>query len=847
MVSVEKIQRSGASLGYLLAGLVAGGIYFALPSVAARNVAYDAIGLSAVVAILVGIQSQRPGHRLPWYLLALGDALWVAGDTIWTYNESFRGDTTPFPSFADVLYLTSYVAFFVGVLLLIQGQGGREDRVAAIDTAIITIGVGAVLWTFFIDPQWDDATRPLLTRLVAAAYPAADLLLLAAAARLTLGLARRTIALRALILSMACTFAADIAFAILAARGGYWTGHPIDAGWLLAYILHGAAALHPSMRTRLVAPTGRDEDLLRGRLPLLALAALTGPGLLAIQTLRGAQIDVAEIACASAVLVALALARLHLLAETLQHREAHFRALVRHASDGVAIARPDGTTVYQSPAVAELAGFPPDELIGFDIFARVHPDDLDEARRLFAALLGDPGGVRTARVRARHADGRWRNFEVHGTNLLAEPAVGGIVLNYRDVTERVRNQQIQQFLARASERFGTSLDFDATLRAIPPLVVPSLADWCLIDLYNDGGAAERAVVYHADPAMAATARALEGQLLDRARPTIATSIVRSKVDYPGGAAVPDFASELAHCADRIASYRELGAGGYVTTPMLSGSGTIGALTVVSADPTRSFEMREVAMIEELARRAALALDNARLHRALAAREVELQDLVGRLLQQQEEERRRVAYDVHDGIAQLAASIHQHLQAFEYQHRPRATQAGRALDRILTLSQQTVQEARRIIATLRPTALDDFGLGTALRRHVEHLRAQGWQIAYRDDLGGDRLSPTLETALYRVAQEALNNVRKHAGTTEALVVLERDGGRITLRVRDEGIGFAPGHAPEGEVPGEHVGMRGMRERITLLGGEFSVLSRVGGGTEVRARVPVPSPRPQATGE
>jgi PAS domain S-box-containing protein len=836
-----RTEHSGKlSLAYLLAGLVATAIYFALPTVAAQNVAYDAIGVSAVVAVLTGVWYHRPDRRLPWYLLALGDALSVAGDMLWTYDENVRGVATPFPSFADVLYLGGYAAFFAGVLLLIRAQGAGDDQAAAIDTAIITVGGGVLLWTFLISPQWDDATRPVLARLVAGAYPAVDLLILAAAARLALGLARQTLALRLLLLSMASTLVADIVFAVLTARGEYQTSHPVDSAWLLAYLLHGTLALHPSMRARLAATAPHDADPLRGRLPLLALAALTGPALLAIQSVRGAHVHVPLIAGASAILVLLALARLRLLAEALRRREAHFRALVQHAADGVAIARADGVTLYHSPAVAAISGFSPDELIGRDIFARVHADDLAETRRLFAALVAEPGGTRTAQVRARHADGRWRDLEVHGTNLLREPAVRGIVLNYRDVTERVRHEQAQQFLARASEQLGASLDFDTTLTTVAALVVPAFADWCIIDLRHQDGALVRAAVHHADPALATSARALAGQPLAPERQVSASTVVRTQHDHAVGTGTPDLAAELAACPDRIASYRALGIASYIATPLRTGSRTLGTLTAVSADPARCHDARELALLEELARRAALALDNTGLHRALAARELELQDLVGRLILQQEEERRRVAYDIHDGITQLAASIHQHLQAFAYQHRPRAADAQRDLDRILVIAQQAVQEARRVIAALRPTALDDFGLGTALRHQVEHLAAQGWQITYCDRLAGERLPPTLETALYRVAQEALNNVGKHAGTTAATVVLERAGDAISLCVRDDGAGFAPQCAADGDEPGQRIGLRGMRERVTLLGGSFSVSSRVGGGTEVRASVPAPPP-------
>src|SRR5438045_1331658 len=126
----------------------------------------------------------------------------------------------------------------------------------------------------------------------------------------------------------------------------------------------------------------------------------------------------------------------------------------------------------------------------------------------------------------------------------------------------------------------------------------------------------------------------------------------------------------------------------------------------------------------------------------------------------EEERHHVAYELHDGLAQVAASAHQHLQAFASHYRPRSLSARRELDRALELAQLSVKEARRLIAGLRPTVLDDFGLATALRLQVEAYRADGWMVTYDETLGPERLPPTLETTLFSVAQEALTNVRKH---------------------------------------------------------------------------------------
>jgi signal transduction histidine kinase len=222
---------------------------------------------------------------------------------------------------------------------------------------------------------------------------------------------------------------------------------------------------------------------------------------------------------------------------------------------------------------------------------------------------------------------------------------------------------------------------------------------------------------------------------------------------------------------------------------------------------------------------------------IAVRERRLQDLVRRLQVAQEEERRRVAYEIHDGLAQVAASAHQHLQTFADYHAPESASGREALGRTVDLVQRTVREARRLIAGLRPTVLDDFGLATAIRLEVEALRSEGWQVAYDEDLGDQRLPSQIETALFRVAQEALTNVRKHAGRARVSVALGQHGDMIRLEVRDWGRGFEALGPHDRPRPGERVGLLSMHERVALLRGSCTVTSQPGEGTQVIAEVPL----------
>ncbi|HET9965422.1 MAG TPA: sensor histidine kinase [Rubrobacter sp.] len=244
------------------------------------------------------------------------------------------------------------------------------------------------------------------------------------------------------------------------------------------------------------------------------------------------------------------------------------------------------------------------------------------------------------------------------------------------------------------------------------------------------------------------------------------------------------------------------------------------------------------IVSSLTSQAASALENAWLYKELDDRERALQNLAKSLLGAQEVERRRVAYEVHDGLAQVAVAAHQNLQAFARRYAPETEQGRRELDRILGQVRTTVSDARRVIANLRPTALDDLGLAAAISLEVERLNEEGYQVDCEEHLGEERLPREMEIALFRVAQEALTNVRKHAGTKWLKIELQRRDTEVYLEVRDFGRGFDPAALQTlGGRPGERVGFAGMRERVGMLGGELEIQSRPEAGTFVAAIIPL----------
>jgi len=147
-----------------------------------------------------------------------------------------------------------------------------------------------------------------------------------------------------------------------------------------------------------------------------------------------------------------------------------------------------------------------------------------------------------------------------------------------------------------------------------------------------------------------------------------------------------------------------------------------------------------------------------------------------------------------------------------------------LEKGLQRLKASLTEVRRVVSELRPSTLDDFGLVNTLRRHVEQLAAeQGWDYTFDENLGEERLDPTLETGAFRIVQESLNNIRKYSRTDRVAVELVQDGEHLRMRIQDWGQGFDLEEARQREG---HFGLSSMEERARLLGGRFDIETRPG---------------------
>lgn len=219
---------------------------------------------------------------------------------------------------------------------------------------------------------------------------------------------------------------------------------------------------------------------------------------------------------------------------------------------------------------------------------------------------------------------------------------------------------------------------------------------------------------------------------------------------------------------------------------------------------------------------------------LESSESRLRALLDRFVGAQEEERRKVARDVHDGLLQYIVAAQLQLQALAYDLSP---QAAQPLELARTHLHSAVDEGRRLIQNLRPTALAELGLVGTLRRLLEESGEElGWEVSLQENLGDTQLSPSLETTLYRIVQEALSNTRKHARARFVSLQLMRHEQMVHLEYQDSGSGFEPQEAHLG------VGLESMRERAELLGGWLKISSAPASGTTIHAGIPFSLPTP-----
>jgi two-component system sensor histidine kinase UhpB len=225
-------------------------------------------------------------------------------------------------------------------------------------------------------------------------------------------------------------------------------------------------------------------------------------------------------------------------------------------------------------------------------------------------------------------------------------------------------------------------------------------------------------------------------------------------------------------------------------------------------------------------------------RMLEKHRARLRELSGRVFIAQEEERKRIARELHDDTSGALARVLLNIEMCEELISAEPPELRDKIQHTRLIAEQALETVHKLIFDLRPTLLDDLGLVAAMRWYAkENFDAAGIQLQFHaaDDLG--RAAPASETALYRIAQEAVTNIIRHARAHHARIELARDQARWVLTVQDDGHGFDARDAAPERDEGAHWGLFGMYERVQLLGGALNITSQVGGGTSLRVEIPV----------
>jgi len=377
-----------------------------------------------------------------------------------------------------------------------------------------------------------------------------------------------------------------------------------------------------------------------------------------------------------------------------------------------------------------------------------------------------------------------------------------------------------QLLSRVIETISAGLDLDLMLAGIARLVTETTqTDVCFVHLLDERG--RKLELRGATPPFdtmvgqveLAVGEGVAGWVADHGQPVV---IVDNKTADPRYRYIPALRGE---------EYTSM-----VSVPVVTPLGHLVGVLNVHTRQRREFTPADVELLRSVAGLVAGAIENARLHRRLADREEALERFAERMVEWSEHERRRLAGEIHDGISQRIVSLFFHLSAAADAIPGAPEVAAEQVARAQELAAAALDETRSAIAGLRPPVLDDLGLAASLESLGHSFPTLDVQV----DAAELSMAEHAETAVYRTAQEALQNVAKHAAASSVRVRLFRHGSRAVLEVADDGTGFdvdAPGSpGPTG------LGLSGMRERAELLGGRLDLSAAPGRGTTVRLTIP-----------
>jgi PAS domain S-box-containing protein len=514
--------------------------------------------------------------------------------------------------------------------------------------------------------------------------------------------------------------------------------------------------------------------------------------------------------------------------------EEQFREMAENIDEAFWVISGDGEELlYLNRAGERLSGFSLQSLRGPRGWLKTfHPEDRDLA---WKAVTGDPEVTQDLRIVRPNGAIRWGR--VRATLVRAS---AGEVLRIcgitTDVTERKESENERaRLLASQTAARATAESALARLHAIESITDSALGRVAfdellrelLTRLRNALNADDAAILLLNEDRSSFVIRAydgasmpgalgltipldspLAGRVLKEGRPLFARDF--------GNADAPEWRKAMNQAGVSFVSG--------IGAPLVVEGKTIG-VAVAACQTDRAFTEDDLELLRIVADRVAPAIERARLMERLRAGRERLELLSHRLLNVQEEQRRRVANELHDDLGQILTALKIDLDS-------KPAKIAEAVENV----DRAMQTVRDIALELRPAMLDDLGLAAALRSHADRFAKQTGVVMHLAIEEAPNITIEVATCCFRVAQEALTNVARHASAKNVWLTLHPTGAEIELTIRDDGSGFDSAAALTRAARGESVGLVSMQERTSIAGGSIEIHSRPGAGTEIRARFP-----------
>jgi len=515
--------------------------------------------------------------------------------------------------------------------------------------------------------------------------------------------------------------------------------------------------------------------------------------------------------------------------EALQESEGRFRLMVEGCKDyAIFMLDPEGRVSTWNAGAAHIKGYRAEEIIGKH-FSCFYPPEDRERRKPDMEL-------REATTKGRVEDEDWR-VRKDGTRFWANVVITAIrdkegkLIGFskvtRDLTERKKAEETLAALHEANLKVQEQWELSERLNR-------------LVRTAETVVAVDRVNILLADPEgrwLEAVASLGTEEPLEAIRVPIGPEgggiaqayLTQQMITWDGRGPVPE-ELRLQPPYEQIAALRSRV---FANVPLVVGGKAIGVLGADRKHSRRPFEPTTLQVLQLFAAQAALAIGNAQLYEELNGHRDRLRALMGGILRIKEEEAKRIAHALHDEAGQVLASVH---LALEEMAAELPSSARAHLRNIRNQLDRIGGQLRRLSHELRPMILDDLGLQPALHFLAQGVSARtGIPVTVECSTDG-RLSPAIETAIYRIVQEALVNVTKHAQATSVRIQLQREADLIRCGVRDDGVGFdVPAVVAQRGKPG--LGLLGIRERLDALGGKLSITSAPGRGTELLITIPI----------